>query len=182
MSRITDAGQNLPATPLSAGLRYAFDHRLEPALREEIRLQFERFAALGFKPAYWDGHTHLHLHPTVLRLALPEAVRGGFRFTRLVREPGSKSRLGLIFAALSRAALGKLQARKMGFNDRVYGLSETGQMNNEAFERILNRLPEGASELYFHPGVDGLDLAADTLLETIRARKIVLRAADTAAR
>ena len=167
VSAITDSERNLPATPARAGLLYAFDRRLRPALEEEIRLQFVRFLALGFPPLYWDGHTHLHLHPGVLRLTLPFASDRGFQSTRLVREPHPRSALPLIFHALSRAALPRLRALGIGFADRVYGLSQTGAMDMAAFSAVIGRLGEGTNEIYFHPGVDGADLDAPRLLEEI---------------
>ena len=167
LSAITDSAGNLPPTPARAGLRYAFDRGVRPALAAEVGFQFERFLALGLPPAYWDGHTHLHLHPTVLRLSLPHASKGRFPFTRLVREPRPRSILPLVFHALSRAALPKLQALNIGHADRVYGLSQTGSMNMARFSRILAALEEGLSEVYFHPGVDGADLNIPRLLEQI---------------
>ena len=166
-SAITDSAGNLAPGPAGAGLRFAFDWRLRSALEEEIRLQFERFFALRFAPVYWDGHTHLHLHPVVLRFSLPPASRGGFRFTRLVREPRPASLLPLIFHGLSRAALPRLRASGMRFADRVYGLSRTGFMDMAAFSDIVATLGEGLSEIYFHPGVDGGDLDVPQLLDEI---------------
>jgi len=174
VSAITDSEGNLAPTPAGAGVRYAFDRRLQPALGKEIRLQFERFLALGFGPAYWDGHTHLHLHPAVLRLSLPPASRGGFNFTRLVREPHPAGILPLIFHGLSRVALPKLRALGIRFADRVYGLSQTGSMNTEAFSGVLATLGEGLSEIYFHPGVDGGELDVPRLLEEIQRNGIEL--------
>ena len=71
---LADGRGFLPPSPAWAGLRYAFDRALRPALRAEIEAQFEAFAGLGFPPVYWDGHTHLHLHPAVFDLTLPVAV------------------------------------------------------------------------------------------------------------
>ncbi len=180
VSAITDSARNLIRTPASAGLRYAFEKRLRPALEAEIRLQFERFCALGFASAsasgsgYWDGHTHLHLHPVVMRLALPIALERGFRFTRLVREPRPRTALPLIFHALSRAAAPKLRKTGIGFPDRVYGLSQTGRMDMAAFQAVVGALGEGVSEIYFHPGEDGKDLEPAQLLEEIQKREVTV--------
>ncbi|HWL54718.1 MAG TPA: ChbG/HpnK family deacetylase [Chthoniobacteraceae bacterium] len=160
-------------SPARAGLAYAFDPRLKDALAEEIALQFSLFAGLGFAPVYWDGHTHLHLHPTVLALTLPVASQHGFRAVRLVREPGNAP-LQIIFRLLSRAAVPKLDARGIGYVDRLYGLEATGQVTTHRFESFLAQLPDGWSEIYFHPGAEIEELDADLLTEAVALRDLRL--------
>lgn len=154
VSALTDESGNFPASSARAGLRYALSPALAAPLRREIGAQFARFRALGFAPSYWDGHTHLHLHPTIFRLTLPIAIECGFRAVRLVREPGPFAPVPWIFHALSRAALPHLERRGVQFADRVFGLRETGHMTTAAIARLLARLPDGTSELYFHPGAE----------------------------
>lgn len=154
VSALTDESGNFTASPARAGLRYAFSPSLTEPLRQEIRAQFERFHTLGFAPSYWDGHTHLHLHPTILRLTLPIASEHGFRAIRLVREPGPFALVPWIFQRLSRAALPQLERRGIQFADRVFGLRDTGRMTTAEIARLLAQLPDGASELYFHPGTE----------------------------
>ena len=154
VSALTDESGNFPASPARAGLRYAFSPALAEPLRREIAAQFARFRALGFAPTYWDGHTHLHLHPAILRLTLPIALDHGFRTVRLVREPGPCAPVPWIFQALSRAALPLLEKSGVQFADRVFGLRETGRMTTMAIARLLAQLPDGTSELYFHPGAE----------------------------
>lgn len=141
-------------SPAVAGLRFAFDPRTRAPLRAEIARQFEQFRALGFAPSYWDGHTHLHLHPVVFRLTLPIAVAHGFKSTRLVREPGPPALLPWIFERLSRTAIPRLRAAGIGFADRVFGLRDTGRMDLAAFQRAFSLAGEGTSEIYFHPGAE----------------------------
>lgn len=152
VSPLTDARGRFVQSPARAGWRYFFNRRLRSALRDEIRRQFEKFRAFGLPPTYWDGHTHLHLHPTVLRLTLPIAREFGFRFMRLVREPGLPALIPWIFAGLSAAALPTLRAGKIRVADRVFGLRATGRMTEHAVKGIVGNLPCGISELYYHPG------------------------------
>ena len=160
VSALTDAAGNFEPSPAKAGLRYFFRPSLAAALAGEIRAQFEKFHALGFPPTYWDGHTHLHLHPTIFDLTLPIAIEHGFTFTRLVREPKPRSVLGLVFAALSSRARPRLCTHGIGFADHVSGLRETGRMTNAAFRQLLTRAPHGTTEIYFHPGADSEELEA----------------------
>jgi hopanoid biosynthesis associated protein HpnK len=153
-SRITNDAGRFITSPARAGWSYAFRPSLGEALRAEICAQFERFRALGLASTYWDGHTHLHLHPTILRLTLPFAAEHQFRATRLVREPGSWALVPQIFEWLSRAAIPRLQRHGIHFTDATFGLRDTGQMTTETVARLLQALPEGVSELYFHPGAE----------------------------
>ena len=168
VSALTDENGNFTASPARAGLRYAFSPALAEPLQREIRAQFARFRALGFAPTYWDGHTHLHLHPTILRLTLPIATEHGFRAVRLVREPGPFAFVPWIFQRLSHAAIPHLEKHGIHFADYVFGLRETGRMTTTAIARILENLPDGTSELYFHPAAEPAepDYAALTPLLT----------------
>jgi len=154
VSALTDAQGNLTTSPARAGLRYAFRSSLGENLREEIRAQFAKFRALGFAPSYWDGHTHLHLHPTILRHTLPIAVEEGFRAVRLVREQGRRSALPTIFRLLSENAIPALRRHDIRFTDRIFGLRDTGRMSTAQIAQVLGTLPDGLSELYFHPGAE----------------------------
>ena len=172
--RLTDAGGNLPASPVLAGLRYFFDRSLRESLAAEIRAQFEAFRALGFSPTYWDGHTHLHLHPTAFRLTLPIAVAHGFRAMRLVRSPAPHTPLSLIFHALSRSALPHLRAHGVRYADHTLGLRESGRVRTATAATLLAQLPPGTAEFYFHPGVEPEELHTATLLPLLSAQRIAL--------
>lgn len=171
-SALTDLAGRFPASHAQAGMRYFFRHRLVEDLQREIEAQFDRFLALGFVPSYWDGHAHLHLHPTILKLALPIAHSRGFRAMRLVQEPGAPAILPWIFSALSAAAAPALTARGIAFADQVFGLRDTGRMDAATMMRILEALPEGRSELYFHPGADPEISDFGGLMEILERREI----------
>lgn len=171
VSSLTDAAGNLPASPAGAGLRYAFRPGQGEALKAEIGAQFHRFRELGFPPIYWDGHTHLHLHPDVLKQTLPFA--GDFQVMRLVLEKGF-GLLRAIFRSLSAAARPKLDPRGIAYVDRTFGLNETGQMDTRVMERFLVKAPEGWSEIYWHPGADS-GLSYGILEELITVERIERR-------
>ncbi len=172
-SPLTDAHGCFLPSPAHAGLRYAFKPSLRLALRAEIEAQFSKFAALGLPPVYWDGHTHLHLHPTVLDLTLPVAVATGFHAVRLVREPGWAT-LPVVFRMLSRAAQPKLKEHGIRYVDRVFGLRHTGKVTTRLLENWLSGLPEGWSEVYFHPGAEPAPFDSDMLQELIELEEIRL--------
>jgi hopanoid biosynthesis associated protein HpnK len=152
-SALTDNAGFFIKSPAMAGLRYAFDARLHEPLRAEIRRQFQRFIDLGLPPTYWDGHTHLHLHPAIFRLTVPIAREFGFTHTRVVREPGPPALIPWIFQRLSAAAIPQLQKAGIQFHDCVLGLRATGHMTESAFRTAL-QTAHGRTEIYFHPGAE----------------------------
>lgn len=153
---VASDGSPLPASPGWAGLRYAFSPRSRRWLRHEIAAQFERFLALGLKAGHWDGHTHLHLHPVVMGLTLPIAVRHGFQRTRLVREPGPFSIIPAIFHWLSGRAAPPLRRAGIGFADYVFGLRKSGRMDEAEIVRAQGYAIKGVTEIYFHPGAESI--------------------------
>ncbi len=175
-STLTDARGNFAPSPARAGLRYFFSTRIRAALEVEIEAQFARFLALDFAPSYWDGHHHLHLHPTVVDLTLPIAHRAGFRAVRLVCERGSFRPVAFVFERLSRRLLPRLRENGIHFSERIYGLRRSGRMDTQYFERTLNRLPDGTSEIYCHPGAERLEIDAARIAR--RARELDIRLTD----
>ena len=167
-SALTDEHGRFTGSPALAGLRYAFDWRLHEPLRLEIRRQFERFVALGFPPTYWDGHTHLHLHPLILHLTLPIAQEFGFKFTRVMREPGPVALIPWIFQRLSSIAIPALQRARIGYADRVFGLRATGRMTESAFQEAV-RCANGLTEIYFHPGAESSPPDPQRIVDLLQA-------------
>ena len=152
---LTDAKGNFELSPAAAGWRYHWKSNLFPAIQAEIEEQFARFREAGFAPVYWDGHTHLHLHPTIFRASLPIARDHGFGAVRLLAmESTGVSALAWIFKRLSASAkrhLGNIRSA-----DRTFGLQETGRVD----DLILTQMETQAArfdlaEIYYHPGVDG---------------------------
>ncbi len=175
VSAITNEAGLLVTSPARAGVHYAFRPSLAEALQREIGAQFERFRALGCMPTYWDGHAHLHLHPTLFRCTLPVAVEQGFRAMRLVREPGAWALLPSIFEWLSRAAIPALRRHAITFPDHTFGLRDTGRITTEIASRILQALPDGVSEFYFHPGAEPEEIDYARLKTLLDERRITRR-------
>jgi chitin disaccharide deacetylase len=135
-------------------------------LEAEIRAQFEAFRATGLTLDHVNAHNHLHLHPTVLQIILRVGREYGLRAMRIPYEPlpvdrdqlssiGALTRLG-VGLLLPWQLLLKRRLRRAGlrFNDYMFGLRDTGHMDRDRVRRAIAQLPDGVSELYFHPATD----------------------------
>jgi hopanoid biosynthesis associated protein HpnK len=152
-----------------AGFRYFFSPRVRRQLAAEIRAQFDAFRATGLALDHVDAHHHMHLHPSVLRLMLEIGDDYGMRAVRLPieppglahdpTEPGRFRRVAQT-AGLMPWCLGvrrALKRRGIVTADRVVGLHDTGRMTGRRVARALCSLPDGTTELFFHPAVAELE-------------------------
>jgi hopanoid biosynthesis associated protein HpnK len=146
-----------------AGFSYFFRPAVRRQLQHEIRAQFEAFRRTGLALDHVNAHHHLHLHPTVLGLILAVGRDYGLNAVRLPCEPlgavwraqreGRFGRLGLAlmikpWTALIRRRLGR---RGIGYNDYLFGMHEAGRLSPHRVRDIIAALPEGVSEIHFHP-------------------------------
>jgi len=153
---LVDADGRFPSAQVRLGVAYFFRPRVQRQLAAEIRAQFTAFAATGLVLDHANAHKHMHLHPTVGRLMIDIGRDFGLRAIRLPYEPpipgGPPRTLG--DRALARwCAVLRRQARQAGLltNDALFGLGWTGHMTNARVQHLLDTLPEGLNELYFHP-------------------------------
>lgn len=133
------------------GVRFFFLPHVRRQLAAEIRAQFAAFAASGLPLDHVNAHKHFHLHPTVLSLIMRIGREYGLRAVRLPAEPGGPAFLKP-WLALMRA---RLHAHGLLCNDAVFGLAETGAMDEAALLRAIAQLPAGLSEIYLHPALHG---------------------------
>lgn len=160
---VTDPFGNFSHDPTRAGLRYFFSRQARAQVRAECRAQIEKFLATGLTLAQVDGHLNIHMHPIVLDILLELAREYGIRAMRLTREDLTVSLAldarhslrkrweSVIFTALSRAAEKKLHANGIAFPDALFGLHQSGDINEHYVLGLLPRLREGVTELYCHP-------------------------------
>jgi hopanoid biosynthesis associated protein HpnK len=149
--------------PLRFGVALYFSPELRRQADAEITAQFDRFRMTGFKMDHINGHKHFHLHPVVLSAITRVALRFGSPPVRVPLEP-----FGASFRAKRDRALGRLarwlfyfmQTRRMRrqlsaagirSNDHVFGLNDSGAMVESRMLGLIDRLPDGISELYCHP-------------------------------
>jgi len=188
---LVDARQQFPDCPVSAGMKFFFDPRCRQQLEREVTAQFEKFHATGLTLDHVNGHLHFHLHPVVFSIVMRNALRWNVRHVRLTRDPlrlnarladgrwGYRVSHWAIFAMLSGRAGRALARARIRHTRRVYGLLQHGHVAESFVVGLLERLPEGDSELYSHPSLTQFRHELDALLSakvkaTIAARGIEL--------
>ena len=158
---LVDERGNFLTDLVQAGFRFYFRPGIRAQLAAEIRAQFDRFARTGLTLDHADAQSHMHVHPTVFRLVLQIGREYGLRAVRIPREPFGGTRTIEPWLALMRA-----RARRAGVacNDYAFGVNEAGAMTEERVLQILEQLPEGITEIFFHPATaafSGADKGAE---------------------
>lgn len=144
-----------------AGVDFFFRPRVRRQLATEIRAQFEAFAAAGLRLDHADAHRHMHVHPTVARLLVEIGAEFGLHAVRVPYEPRAllPDEPSTMATRLADAGLGlwtgllrrKLVRAGLRTNQRVFGLAWSGAMTEQRVLALLEALPAGVSEIYFHP-------------------------------
>lgn len=135
-----------------------------PAAREELyaeaQAQMARFAETGLACDHVNAHRHQQLHPLIAAGMMQVAAGAGVRCLRLPHEPQAIRRKADPTGA--RVAdwiigpwCGVLRRRAANWNlrapDRVFGISWSGGFTAARLNALIPRLPEGVTELCFHP-------------------------------
>jgi hopanoid biosynthesis associated protein HpnK len=175
-SLATVAGE-LPPSPFALSARLSSNKQLDIDIGIELRAQISQFMATGLRPTHFDTHQHTHLHPRVLKAVMRLAREHGVTFIRAPVEPlwpsirCNQQRLPrklvrwAIFAALGSRAKRQLQRENFRTVDRAVGVLDPGHLTEEFLAPYLRRLPDGLTEMFFHPA----DHPAGPLVEMQRA-------------
>lgn len=169
---ITDAAGNFSNSSFQAGLNYYFNAAARHELRREMRAQFEQFAATGLRFSHVDGHTHLHQHPVIFDELIKLCEEFGVRRVRVVkgemrlslkldrRNLPIKLVWGVVFNLLGRWCEKRLAGRGFVQPRKVYGLLQTGDLNEQYLLGLLKRMEAASAEIYAHPLALDADQAA----------------------
>ena len=163
--KITDGQGNFSNNALYSGLRYYFSGRVLSQIRSECRAQIERFLCTGLRLSHVDGHLNIHMHPSIMDILL--SLKDEYRIPalRLTKEnvfsrhalaggfAWRKTWQAFIFANLARAAEKKLRQHGFGFPDNLFGLHQSGAVDETYLLRLLPTLKAGVSEIYCHPSL-----------------------------
>jgi hopanoid biosynthesis associated protein HpnK len=146
---------------IAIGLQYFCSPAARRELRAEIHAQFAAYAASGLQLNHADAHKHMHLHPTVGAMMISIGKEFGLARIRVPAEPP-----GILRACGERVTcsdhalyhwtkLLRVQANRAGLAaaDQVFGIKWSGHMTAPRVARLLQHLPAGLSEIYFHPAM-----------------------------
>ena len=142
----------------------------------EFLAQIWKLRAAGIEPTHYDTHKHTHCHPVVMEALAQVASQTGVGKVRRPYEAprdilgvtGSggaqapvQEKVGALAAHLTQWNFERLIKRRgLSAPDHFYGMTATGRLDAAGIAMLLDKLPEGTSELMCHPGVNDAALAA----------------------
>ncbi len=137
-------------------------------IRTELTAQVAKTAAAGVQITHLDSHQHLHVMPGIIDIVLDLAAQFGIKALRIPDEPRffsggfpyTAGRFVGRFGLSSLASVARCKAKRRGFAvpDHFFGMLAGGNMRQEYLLAILDRLPDGVSEIMVHPGDDAAAL------------------------
>jgi chitin disaccharide deacetylase len=160
---LVDAENRFPDDPLTVGLRYQFNRAARRELPLEIRAQLEKFRQTGLPLAHVDGHLHHHSHPVVLHEIVKLADEFGIKVIRLPSEElqatlridrtnlMTKLIWSFVFTGLRSYGEALLRENKIHYVDRVYGLLQSGHMDENYLLGLIPQIQADCVEIYSHP-------------------------------
>jgi hopanoid biosynthesis associated protein HpnK len=160
---LVDSRGELSTQLVRAGVRFFFRPRVRQQLEAEIRAQLAAFRATGLPLDHVNAHNHMHLHPSILGLIVRIGQEFGVKAVRIPYEPlwpaWRAARRGFVGRAVSSFFLApwiavlrrRLAAAQLKSNEFVFGMHDSGRMTSDLVEKLVRELPDGVTEIYFHP-------------------------------
>jgi len=145
-----------------AGVRFFMFPSVRRQLASEIRAQFAAFRATGLPFDHVNAHKHMHLHPCVARLIIDIGRDYGIKAVRVPSEPVAVLRRAFpderyrtpAYRPWVVALRRRLHRAGLQTNDHLFGLAFSGGMVEDRLVRLIPHLPDGVSEIYFHPAAE----------------------------
>jgi chitin disaccharide deacetylase len=153
---LVDATNRFPRALAAVGARIYVSAAARRQAKAEIRAQLEAFRATGLMLDHVNAHHHFHLHPAIRDILIGLAPEFGIRAVRVPREP-TIGIANLVVQPFIASLRRRLDRAGIASNDWQLGLRYSGTMNPERTQRLLAHLPEGVSELYFHPSKGNIE-------------------------
>ncbi len=161
---LVDGDGNFRNDMAVTGAKMFFLPSVRQQLEAEVAAQFDAFCATGLNFDHVNAHKHFHLHPSIASVILKLARKYGVRGARvplesqsvLARiEPRRSSGVALLTAPFSRLLRARFARSGLRTPDQVFGLAWSGAMTEQRLLGLIENLPEGLTEFYLHPAVDG---------------------------
>ncbi len=153
---IVDREGNFSTDLVGAGVQFFFRPGARRDLEAEIRAQFEAYARTGLALDHVNAQNHMHVHPTVLGIVIKVGREHGMRAVRVPQERNDAAFLAPWLAFMR----GRLRRERIITNDAVFGIRYSGHMTRERVLDLIDEIPSGLSEMYFHPATgpwEGID-------------------------
>jgi len=160
LPNLVDRSGRLRGDMARASIRIFVDPMVRRQVADEIAAQFEAFVATGLRLDHVDCHKHWHLHPTIAGLILDIGQRHGMTALRIPSEPvhvlrliekQTSSTLSWVTSTCAAVLKARVRRRRLLAADRVFGLAWSGAMIESRLAGLLAHLPDGLTEIYFHP-------------------------------
>jgi hopanoid biosynthesis associated protein HpnK len=157
---LVDSSGRFRSDMVRSSVRIFVDPTVRRQVADEIAAQFEAFLATGLRLDHVDCHKHWHLHPTIAGLILDVGQRYGMTALRVPSEPvrvlkliekQPSSRLSWVTSTCAALLKARVRRRRLLAADRVFGLAWSGAMTEARVAGLLAHLPDGLTEIYFHP-------------------------------
>jgi len=161
---LVDGDGELHRDLAAAGRRLFFRPPARAQLAAEIEAQYAAFAATGLRLDHVNAHHHFHVHPAVARPLLAVGKRYGLSAVRVPLErasilrriePAGRHRRDWVVEPWARLLGVRARCAGMITPAQVFGLAWSGAMSESRIAGVLQRLPEGLTEMYFHPTAAG---------------------------
>ena len=160
LPNLVDRSGRLRSDMARSSVRIFVDPMVRRQVADEIAAQFEAFLATGLRLDHVDCHKHWQLHPTISGLILDIGQRYGMTALRIPSEPvrvlrliekQTSSKLSWVTSTCATLLKARVRRRRLLAADRVFGLAWSGAMTETRLAGLLAHLPDGLTEIYFHP-------------------------------
>jgi len=160
LPNLVDRSGRFRSDMVRSSVRIFVDPTVRRQVADEIAAQFEAFLATGLRLDHVDCHKHWHLHPTISGLILDIGQRYGMTALRIPSEPvrvlrliekQTSSKLSWVTSTCAALLKARVRRRRLLVADRVFGLAWSGAMTETRLAGLLAHLPDGLTEIYFHP-------------------------------
>jgi hopanoid biosynthesis associated protein HpnK len=157
---LVDKSGRFRSDMIRSSVRIFIDPTVRRQVAYEIAAQFEAFVATGLRLDHVDCHKHWHLHPAISGLILDIGERYGMTALRIPSEPvrvlrridkQTSSKLSWVTSTCAALLKARVRRRHLLAADRVFGLAWSGAMTEARLAGLLAHLPDGLTEIYFHP-------------------------------
>ena len=161
-------------------------------IKRELKAQVQKVldSDIGSNITHFDSHQHLHVLPGIVDIIIDLALEFNIKKVRVPSESifffgDYKANIGRIVGRTGLSCLAMLARRKfkmagISSPDNFFGMLAGGNLREELLSNIIDKLPNGVSEVMVHPGFDDIILGKtfnwkynwESEFQALKSRKI----------